>query len=117
MEFMLNRTGKTMDREQLDKVEKMLERIGWNIMNKVEENKKMDEIKQELFELRMYIEDQYTERYGWSVDGEEVLKRVYQLMELVHGKKVEEPLVEYEDEWLDVIIWWKTDFRGDANET
>ena len=28
MEFMLNRTGKTMDREQLDKVEKMLERIG-----------------------------------------------------------------------------------------
>lgn len=41
-------------------------------MNKVEENKKMNEIKQELFELRMYIEDQYTERYGWSVDGEEV---------------------------------------------
>ena len=28
MEFMLNRTGKTMDGEQLDKVEKMLERIG-----------------------------------------------------------------------------------------
>lgn len=46
----------------------------------------------------MYIEDQYTERYGWSVDGEEVLKKVYQLIELVHGKKVEEPLVEYEDE-------------------
>ena len=28
MEFMLNRTGKTMDREQFDKVEKILERIG-----------------------------------------------------------------------------------------
>ena len=26
--LMLNRTGKIMDREQLDKVEKMLERIG-----------------------------------------------------------------------------------------
>ena len=55
-------------------------------------------MKQELFELRMYIEDQYTERYGWSVDGEEVLKRVYQLMELIHGGKVEEPLVAYENE-------------------
>lgn len=69
-------------------------------MKKVEENKKMNEIKNELFELRMYIEDQYTERYGWSVDGKEVLKRVYQLMELVHGKKVEKPLVEYEDELM-----------------
>lgn len=58
----------------------------------------MDEMKQELFELRMYIEDQYTERYGWSVDGEEVLKRVYQLMELIHGGKVEEPLVAYKNE-------------------
>lgn len=60
----------------------------------------MNEIKNELFELRMYIEDRYTERYGCSVDVEEVLKKVYQLIELVHGKKVEEPLVKYEDELM-----------------
>ena len=73
----------------------------------------------------MYIEDRYTERYGCSVDVEEVLKKVYQLIELVHGKKVEEPLVKYEDElmlqmnekkhgsksrgFLDKYVWWLCD--------
>ena len=38
----------------------------------------MEEIKQELFDLRMYIENQHTRRYGWSVDGEEILEKLYQ---------------------------------------
>ena len=48
----------------------------------------------------MYIEDLYTERYGCYVDVDEVLKKVYQLIELVHWKKVEEPFVKYEDELM-----------------
>ena len=92
-----------LDREgdvQLDNGDKERSDFLYGLAAQLRENgrDKMDEIKQELFELRMYIEDQYTERYGWSVDGEEVLKRVYQLMELVHGKAVGEPLVEYKDE-------------------
>lgn len=45
-----------------------------------------------------YVESNYTDNYGWTVDGEEVLKKLYKLSELIYGQKVEEVLIPYEDE-------------------
>lgn len=62
------------------------------------ENINIDEIKSEFSNLIEYVENNYSYNHGWTVDGEEVLKKLYKLSELLYGKKVEGALIPYKDE-------------------
>ena len=62
------------------------------------ENINIDEIKSEFSNLIGYVENNYSDSCDWTVDGAEVLKKLYKLSELLYGKKVEEALIPYEDE-------------------
>jgi len=44
------------------------------------------------------MENNYTNREHWTVDGEKVLKGLYRLSELIYDKEIKEALIQYKDE-------------------
>lgn len=62
------------------------------------ENINVKEIKSELSDLIEYVENNYTDGEGWTVDGETVLKGLYRLSELVYDKEIKEALIQYKEE-------------------
>ena len=63
-------------------------------------NINVKEIKSELSDLIGYMENNYTNREHWTVDGEKVLKGLYRLSELIYDKEIKEALIQYKDEEL-----------------
>lgn len=61
-------------------------------------NINVKEIKSELSDLIEYVENNYTNREHWTVDGEKVLKWLYRLSELIYDKEIKEALIQYKDE-------------------
>lgn len=61
-------------------------------------NINVKEIKSELSDLIGYMENNYTNRKRWTVDGETVLKGLYRLSELIYDKEIKEALIQYKDE-------------------
>ena len=61
-------------------------------------NINVKEIKSELSDLIEYVENNYTNRERWTVDGEKVLKGLYRLSELIYDKEIKEALIQYKDE-------------------
>ena len=62
------------------------------------ENINVKEIKSELSDLIEYVENNYTNGEGWTVDGETVLKGLYRLSELIYDKEIKEALIQYKEE-------------------
>lgn len=61
-------------------------------------NINVKEIKSELSDLIEYVENNYTNREHWTVDGETVLKGLYRLSELIYDKEIKEALIQYKEE-------------------
>ena len=61
-------------------------------------NININEIESELADLMEYVENNYTDRECWTIDGETVLKGLYRLSELIYGEEIEEALIPYKDE-------------------
>lgn len=61
-------------------------------------NINVKEIKSELSDLIEYVENNYTSRECWTVDGEKVLKGLYRLLELIYDKEIKEALIQYKNE-------------------
>lgn len=61
-------------------------------------NINVKEIKSELLDLIEYVENNYTDGEGWTVDGETVLKGLYRLSELIYDKEIKEALIQYKEE-------------------
>lgn len=61
-------------------------------------NINVKEIKYELSDLIEYVENNYTNREHWTVDGEKVLNGLYRLSELIYDKEIKEALIQYKDE-------------------
>lgn len=61
-------------------------------------NINVKEIKSELSDLIEYVENNYTNREHWTVDGEKVLKGLYRLSELIYDKEIKEALIQYKEE-------------------